>query len=276
MGIDGKDDYVVLYEEAILVDVQWDELEVFDSVYFTYPSVSKSFCPGAPTLALETETNGELKKDFGESCYRFKAEADQEYTFMASGTDTQNLFMQLYDREGMYLSSDDDSGVGFNPLLHWTNGELSQTLFIKVTGYAAEDLKFTITAKEGSYDPALEPAKELKTDGSVKSGSIELSDNLELTTMGYFGAGDLYYFEGKSGQTVTIEVLVSTTSYLDPVVGLLSATQYFYDSDYHGGTENNAYLEYVLPEDGRYYIIVIDNYNRSGSGYSYTIKVTSR
>lgn len=276
VGDDGKEDYEVLYEEAILLDAQWASFENFDYVYFSDPLVSTSVCPGAPVLELDKTTKGTLDNETMATCFRIKAEADQDYTFFATGNEDQNLYMEIYDRDGNYLMYDDDSGPGYNPKIYWTNGSESELIFVKVYGYNARNLDFDITVKKGMYDPSMTNAVEIKTNGTEISGTVESKDYLELENIYYEGYADLYYFDGKSGQKVTIDVMKTSSSDMDPAVALLDSSQYvlYYDND--SGSGDNAYVEYTLASDGRYYILVIDEWNYYGSNYDYKIKATLR
>ncbi|MEL7643939.1 MAG: pre-peptidase C-terminal domain-containing protein, partial [bacterium] len=168
----------------------------------------------------------------------------------------------------------DDSGPGWNPLVFWTNGEDTTYLYAKVNSYSAGDAKdFEITLKKGSYNPEMATAKEIQTNGTAVAGTIEASDYLDLTYLGFSGPGDLYYFTGKSGQNVTISVKKGSSSDMNPSVILMGSDQMFYDWDSDSGGGEDALLEYELYEDDTYYILVIDDWTDSGPKYTYSISV---
>lgn len=277
VNVKGEEDYEVMYEGAAFLDVEWTRLEPFDSFYFSSPYYSSNLCPGAPTLQLDQTTSGKLDEETSEACYRIKTEAGKDYTIYAISKDEDlNLALNLFDRDGNYLTYDDDSGPGYNPLVFWTGVEDSSFLYVKVNSYFVSDVRdFEITLKEGSYNPEMATAVPIQTNGTAVSGTIEDSDFLDLVTLGFTGPGDLYYFEGKSGQTVTITVSSSTTSSdMDPTVILMGSDQSFFDWDDDSGTGDDALLEFDLYEDDTYYILVLDDYTDSGPRFTYSIKVT--
>ena len=277
VNIKGEEDYEVMYEGAAFLDVEWTTLNPFDSFYFSSPYYSSNLCPGAPTLQLDQTTSGKLDEETSEACYRIKTEAGKDYTIYAISKDEDlNLALNLFDRDGNYLTYDDDSGPGYNPLVFWTGGEDPSFLYVKVNSYFVSDARdFEITLKEGSYNPEMATAVPIQTNGTAVSGTIEDSDYLDLVNLGYTGPGDLYYFEGKSGQTVTISVSSSTTSSdMDPTVILMGSDQMYHAYDDDSGTGDDALLEYDLYEDDTYYILVIDDYTDSGPRFTYSIKVT--
>jgi hypothetical protein len=272
--LNGKEDYEVLYKEAILIDAAWaKDIFPFDYIWFGSPMYSSNACPGAIALSLDATLTNQLKSDIGETCFRFKAQADKEYTFFAIGKDDQDLYLDLMDKDGNYLASDADSGPGYNPAIYWTNGTEPMTVYVKVSGSTSETLDFELTAKEGTFDPSMVSAILIPTDGSEISGTVENADLLDIGV--YSGPGDLYYFEGQANQTIMIDAMVNgTSSSMDPFIALIDAKQNILGTDDDSGTDKNAYLSYDLPSDGRYYIIVIDQWNSSGPDYTYTIKVT--
>ena len=273
--ITGEEDYEVLYEDAAFLDVEWATLNPFDTFYFGYPYYSSSICPGAVTLQVDDSVKGALDKDTFEACFRFKAEPDQAYTLYAiAANEDLNLAINLFNRDGNYLTYDDDSGPGWNPLVYWTNGEDATYLYAKVNSYSAGDAKdFEIILKNGSYNPEMATAKEIQTNGTAVAGTIEASETLELTALGFTGPGDLYYFTGKSGQNVTISVKKGSSSDMNPTVILMGSDQLFYDWDSDSGGGDDALLDYELYEDDTYYILVIDDWSDSGPKYTYSISV---
>jgi hypothetical protein len=271
--VSGEDDYEVLYKEAILIDAGWASPDPFDTIWFSSPVYSSNVCPGAASLSLDATVNERLTSDLGETCFRFKAGADGEFTFFALGQDEQDLSFELVDKDGYYLASDDDSGPGQNPSLFWSNDSQPITVYLKVSGSTSQSLDFELTVKEGRYDPAFTTAVQISTDGSPVSGTVETADTVDLSA--FSGAGDLYYFDGKAGQTVQLEVKVSgTTSSMDPLVALIEADQNLLGYDDDSGTDQDALLEYELPADGRYYVLVIDNQDAPGPDCFYTIQVS--
>lgn len=108
-----------IYREAFLIDVQWSPLYPFSSVYWSYNQEAKSPCPGAKALTLGASSSDTLRGGSG-NCYRFRAKANTQYAIVVEGTSNADLYVRLLNRDNNELGSDDDSGVGENPLLRTT------------------------------------------------------------------------------------------------------------------------------------------------------------
>lgn len=271
--VTGKEDYETVYEETVLVGTSWATIEPFDYIWFSSPIQSSAVCPGAASLELDKTLTGQLSADVGELCYRFRAEADKEYTFFATGKDEQDLYLELLDKDGNYLTSDDDSGPGYNPSMYWTNGSEALTVFVRVSGNTSEAPELEVTAKEGMFNPGMASAVQLSVGGAAVAGMVDTPDVLELDV--YSGAGDLYYFDGQANQTVIIDVKMDgTSSAMDPFVALVDSSLNILGQDDDSGTDVDASLTFTLPETGRYYILVLDVGNSSGPDYTYTVQVS--
>ena len=156
--VDGSDKFEVLYKEAFLADVQWDELNPFQQVWWRTVRSGTSFCPGVPSVGVGETVEG--KTETGEQvCYRFHAQEGDVVTFDVDTPESQryNFALTFYDREGHQVSYNDDGPSGYDPRL---TVSINQTglYFVMLTGYgSAEQATYSLTVQEGSGAPAKAP-----------------------------------------------------------------------------------------------------------------------
>lgn len=259
---DGR--YERLYDEALLVDVQWGSMNPFEGIYFQETLSSTSFCPGARPLSLDNSLAEELAAG-EEACYRFRADANQVYTIVAASTsEMDHPFFSVYDRDGNYL----DGGGSGQPLR--LDFDQAGTYFIKVSGYYSSDSgDYNVAVYEGLTDLAFTQATTLLA-GTLTRGAITSASYLYLETYEYSTYGTMYTFDGQAGDQIIIDVFAdSIGSSLDPAVYLFDSLQELLDEDDDGGSGYDSQLTYALPESGQYYLLVEDASGDYGSEDSY-------
>lgn len=140
----------------------------------------------------------------------------------------------------------------WNPLLfediYWNGpGPLAQAPVVEVSGNNARLI---------SLD-------EISSGVIDQQSFLDLGDNIGTL----YGA--LYYFDGLQGQQVQFDVYGAESignSTLDPVAGLLDEEMNLLHDDDDSGTGTDSRLIYILPQDGRYYLVIVN----SGGGYDDT------
>jgi len=279
---DGEERYDVVYEDDLLVDVRWDYLSPFSlfmglatgngALTWNEALNGITYCPGAEMLAVGARINGML--DPGEkACYRVELDAGQMYIFTVdSKVDTG---LELYNQVGVGIVGDDDSGSSSNALIR-TKVDENGTYFVVVEGPEDIPASFLILLREGVGDPGFDNAILLEEGSSVR-GAITSSTRLTLESIGYSTYGKMYYFEGEMGDQVAIDVFgPSIGSEIDPIVSLYNQYLTKLGSDDDSGSGYDSRLTYVLPEDGRYFILVesVGKHYGDSDNYYYQVKLT--
>lgn len=202
------------------------------------------FCPGADILPLDGSVSGSV--DGGRhTCYAIDLLANTTYSFVVSSTSNTDTVLELYDRAGYMLGSDDDSAGNLNPLLVFKS-EQNDTYYLIVRGFTTDSSgEYQLTSSEGfGFCPAPQPI-EL---GDVINGSLETNQTI------------CYIFEGTEGQDIQINV----DSPVDTTLTLYAAegTQVAYNDDTIG---LNPEIRVMLPQDSTYYIALRGYAEATGS-----------
>jgi len=276
---DGSDKYEVLYREAFLADVRWDDLHPFDSIRWQSVRSGTSFCPGAPAVQVGATVEGKVEAgevEAGEErCYRFSAREGDVITFDVDTPEAQRYDFELtfYDREGLQLSYNDDGPSGDDPRL---TVSIDQTglYFLMLGGYgSAEEATYSLTVREGVGDPGFADAQLLQPDSRTRD-TITSNSALHVETFDWEAYGNTYYFNGQADDTVTIDVYAeSIGSELDPLVFLFDVTLGLLTYDEDSGAGSDSQLTYTLSATGRYYILVMDEGGDYGSADTYFYEI---
>jgi len=213
----------------------------------------------------------------GYVCYKVQMNAGELTSFTATSPDGLDLNMTLFDRDGVYLTYDDDSGGNYDPWLSW-NPETSGTFYIQVGTYsqgATGSVNFNVYSGTGEviFDNATplyanQPIREyITSDETIYVRAIDLNTY-----------GDVYYFDGQAGQTVIIDAKgYAYGSPLDPTISLFDPSMTFLTTDDDSGDSYDSQIYYNLPTTGRYYIVMYDHNNYFGNGteYWYDLSLTN-
>lgn len=111
--------------------------------------------------------------------------------------------------------------------------------------------------------------KKLTLNGSKINGVFTSQSPVLPMDNSYF---DLYTFEGKAGQEVTIEM---KSEDIDPYLILLGSNQREIAQDDDGGGNKNARIVVTLPVDGTYYIIANSYDAREEGNYTLELRETT-
>jgi hypothetical protein len=261
IAINAADPAETIYPDAYLVDVQWTSIQPFTTVFFAETLEGSSYCPGAPAISVGSTLDNSLDSS-GRFCYRFQATAGTLYTFRVEAE--FDTVLELYDRDGNQVSSDDDSGPGFNPRLSYslsTNG----TYYIVVRSFGSSTGSYSLSMTEGIIDPAFGAAIPLAAD-TLTRGYITSANSLYIETYDYTTYGVIYSFEGTANQSISIDVYCNSLgSSVDSVATLIDPALQYVTADDDSGTGLDSQIYANLPTTGRYYIIVEDHGSNFGS-----------
>lgn len=245
-----------LYSDAALIDIQWDRLAPFadGAIAFETAQTVTSLCPGARAIRLGESLEGSLSSGTSD-CYRFHLNAALDLAVSVRAGAALDAVVAVYDRTGILIDEDDDSGPGLNPRLH-LHLDSAGTYFIVVRGYGAEAAgPYTLVVSEDQSVDAQQNARPLPID-ERRRGAITAADELYLEPYDAYLYGILYVFEARADDWAEIEVRAgSIGSNLQPIVILFDRSL---ESIAYGEPEGtgDARLAHRIPEAGRYYVLV--------------------
>jgi hypothetical protein len=271
--LNDKMETAVLYENAFLQDVEWKHMNPFQTIDLAnVPYTSSSFCPGARTVSLDSAVNGELES--GETvCYKINLDADQNYSFSASNDSGADLMLNLYDKDGIFLTSDDGSGTNYQPLIYW-QPNTSDLFYVQVTAYSGSPGgAYELVVSTGVGDPIFDNATPLVANQDT-FGTITSDDTKTIQSLSLYTYGDMYVFHANAGEIVTIDCMNASTSSLDTQIYLFDQRMVNLYSDDDGGENYNSQIYYSLPEDGNYYVLVTSHQNDYSPEYRYNLYLT--
>lgn len=206
------------------------------------------------------------------------------------GTFTVGIVSRIDDDEGLIQTDAAiNPGNSGGPLLN-SNGELigvNTSIFTRGRGGGNIGIGFAISAdrvpdflqavREGrapqvaSTSSSLfddEDAKKLNIEPSVEVDGTLNSDSKTLPVDDSYY--DLYSFEGKEGQQITIEM---TSSEIDPYLILLSSSNRELAQDDDSGGDRNAKITITLPEDDTYKLLA--NSYEAGQSGDYKLRIVA-
>jgi hypothetical protein len=126
---------------------------------------------------------------------------------------------------------------------------------------------------EGVSDPAFSNATPLQPNVRTR-GAITSASSLTLETFGYSTYGVIYSFSGQAGDFIQVDVFAdSLGSSIDPVAYLFDPSMTLLTQDDDSGTGYDSLINYTLPSNGRYYILVEDLGGNYGDPSSYFFEI---
>ncbi len=272
---DGQQPFEVVFEESALRDVEWDELFPFPSetIAFRVPQVAGTFCPGATRIMVGETLEGDLAPG-AQDCYRLRLSAPGGYSISVDSATDADTRLEVRDRDGNLLASDDDSGPALNPRLHMTFEE-SGLYYIIVLPYGSDDTgPYTVAVTEGTADPVLSAAQLLSANETDR-GAVTAESELYFEQYDQTIYGALYYFDARADDFITIEVAAgSIGSSLQPAVVLLDASLQALSYSNMAAEGPDALLNYLITADARYYVLVMSMTEEYGTTANYFYEIT--
>jgi hypothetical protein len=204
--------------------------------------------PTSQSISYGQTVDGSVTTATGQSWTFSGAEGDAVDISVTSDSDT---LIELYAPDGSMVTSDDDSGGDFNPLI--------SNLMLPDTG------EYTITVRTYSGEPA-ETYSLTLAQPEVPEVDIEYGQESE----GTLGAGesDEWVFRGNEGDLITAGVTANYDSRLE----LRDASgNYLASDDDSGGNLNPLIRGFSLPDNG-YYTLVVTAFSSDSKG-PYTISL---
>ena len=152
---------------------------------------------------------------------------------------TLDLRLEVRDEKGTVLQQDDDNGGDSNPrvLLY---SETARNYVLRVDRVSGDGAAFDVLVRPSRYRPL--PPK-LVTFGASEDGELLV------------GFDQLFYFDGRAGQVVVVDLAPAGESLLDPALELYEGEglqgPMLAANDDAGGTYASR-IRQTLPRDGRY------------------------
>ena len=224
-----------------------------------------SFVELAPGVSIGGEfTEDDLKLEDGTyfDVHFFEGREGQVVRLRLTSADV-DAYLILYDTDGNWLASDDDSGGGTDALIVFTLPADGVYMVLANTVFEGETGRYTLTWEEAE---SLEPGTVV--DGALTPGALESDPGPSgRLTLGVPVVGrlslvdallddgsyyDVWYLEGKGGQTIGLRLLATdfegSLMLWDPRGEVLATSG--------PGDGTDAYLESTLPEAGLYTVVV--------------------
>lgn len=142
----------------------------------------------------------------------------------------------------------------------------------RITGLGAHEVRLTVaqpdTTRELEPNDRADLASELVFPGET-SGQITAASDPDVGPPDV----DWYYLDGRAGQVVALSGLIRPSSITNPAMALVLAHDLetedfetlYLNTDSSG---NSPRLEAILPDDGRYYVVVVDERNLMGPPFA--------
>ncbi len=252
--------------EDTLMLVQYVATDLDEDIYI--PSPDESCCENAEGLLLNDYVEGEIEA--GESvCYKFIALEGEYRTLDVDTFDPEvDLDLSVYDGECYWAHYNDDGPEGWDPLLSFAPYQ-SGVYYAEIEGLSDIDegefaLYFSL------FDDSISTLADAVPiePGDTIAEAITDEDLLYLVDYEETYYADVYSFEGREGDDVTVTVLAEMYgSDFDPLVTLLDPDMDWLmdDDDSYGGLD--SLLEYELDETGTHYLVVL---SATATGYGGT------
>lgn len=214
--------------------------------------------PGRPV-------NGEIEIEGDVDWYRLNANTNRRYRITLTGAGENGLadpFLRVLDASGAELAINDDDEESLNSALVFTpsrNGDV----FIEARAYA--------DFYTGGYTLSV-TAERMPTDAHAGStstrGRIRIGESLN-SELSFPGDRDWFRVQLEEGQAYRFALQsAGDTPLSDPLLRLYDAsgTEVGFDDDGGGGL--NAYLEYVAPRAGNYFVEARGYLDDATGGYT--------
>ena len=252
--LDGKESAEEIYQDAVILDVTWE-----DPGQMRYPSYitvleGTSYCPGAPRIEIGNSSNQTLEEDTP-LCMSFLGKEGEliGIDILPGASDNLDTSLDIYDRDGGYLAG----GTG------GLYGDSSPRVVFEVP---ADGLYFLKVFNEGTYSGEITVNSAYRSD--VKESAAPL--NIGATTNGIVNGttrfyvkdqmldiyGNAYKINASADQRIKITV---DPSFLNDDYSFFLV---LYDADFNDLTfapiesspETSIFAQF--PDSGTYYAVV--------------------
>jgi hypothetical protein len=192
---------------------------------------------GGGTLWYTSTVEGVLPAPWGRYEWTFAGEEGQVVSVAMGATDSVlDCYLELYGPDGVFLTDDDDSGVGYNALIEY------YTL--------PSDGAYSVVTRGGEFGATGSYTLAVELTEMVVQGTLAYSDTVSATLKR--NTRHHWLFDGEAGDGVDIWMSGELDTYLELFApdGVRVATD-----DDGGGGSSAAIVGFELPLSGTYRII---------------------
>lgn len=255
-------------------------------------------------IKINTITNGQIMPGEVDK-YRFKAEKGQNLSFDLQGRSLVPFLsdavpgwfqpiISIHDSSGKQLAFADDNLFNPDPVIAFTAPKTEEyELWIRDSIYRGrEDFVYRLKAKTGSPEKIKYRADDLKINlpeqaEAEPNDKLESAQSINVPTIISSKIQnskdvDFFRFSGKKGKKIAIEIFARRlNSPMDSLIKILDEKGKIlaWNDDYQWlnfGTKTHhadSYLLFELPEDGNYYIKVMETQVKGGKDFNYILRV---
>ena len=199
-------------------------------------------------IAIGGALDGSLDFPTDTDWYRVRLTEGQSYHFTLTGGGDSALsdpMINLYDRGGPVVATDDDGGEGLNSYLEFT-APATGDYFIEARGFG-EDMTggYHLAALAGDIPADASTDAGLSADGDYREGMLSPGGDV-----------DWYRVDLTEGQVIRVDMVTTQTEDAlgDPYLTIRGPDGAELASDDDGGEGLNSQLEFQAPAAGAYFI----------------------
>jgi len=208
-------------------------------------------------LPYDVVLTGEINDAAPRQEYRFQGQQGDRVTILMEALDaTLDPLLILVGPDGEVMARDNDSAGNLNaligPILLAQGGEYTVAATRAGEGSGTSRGRFELSL---SGVPVMRPEIREGQTGADPATALPLA--IGQTVSGSISNAQMavfYALDGVAGMTIQVD-MVRMGGDLDPFLAVLDANQALVASDDDSAGRQNARLAYVLPADGRYYVV---------------------
>jgi hypothetical protein len=198
--------------------------------------------------------------------YRVRLQGGQSYSFIlnSGGDGGLDPVVKVYDSAGTELAMDDDGGEGLNSYLEFV-APTTGNYYVEARGFSDDATgAYTLTARNGDIPADTTTEISLSPDGDFREGVLAPS-----------GDRDWYKIALAAGQGVRIGMTSSDGGEPlgDPLLAIHGPDGAELVRDDDSGEGLNAWLEFVAPSEGTYFVAA-QSFLEDGAG-RYLLNITA-
>ncbi len=181
--------------------------------------------------------------------YRVRLDEGQSYRFTLTSADVESgvsdPLVKIFNDDGVELAMDDDGGDGLNAYLEFT-APTSGAYYVEARAFSDDATGGYVLAAHAGDVP----------DGSSTDAALSADGDYREAMLAPAGDHDWYRLDLAEGQAVRVGMTSADTSDAlgDPLIAIHGPDSVEIMRDDDGGEGLNAWLEFIAPAAGAYYV----------------------